>query len=48
MQKTAVVMVERVKKHGMLDKWIKYRKKFKVSDHMTHSHIRNNLKLTVS
>ena len=31
MQKTAVVMVERVKKHVRLDKWVKYRKKFKVS-----------------
>ena len=31
MKKTAVVMVERVKKHVRLDKWVKYRKKFKVS-----------------
>mmetsp|Transcript_8780 Transcript_8780/g.30156 ORF Transcript_8780/g.30156 Transcript_8780/m.30156 type:complete len:101 (-) Transcript_8780:742-1044(-) len=32
MQKTAVVMVERVKKHVRLDKWVKYRKKFKAHD----------------
>ena len=31
MQKTAVVLVERFRKNARLDKWVKYRKKFKVS-----------------
>jgi len=32
MQKTAVVMVERVKRNIRLNKWVKYRKKFKAHD----------------
>ena len=34
MQKTSVVLVERVKKNVMLDKWVKYRKKFKAHDEL--------------
>ncbi|QDZ25427.1 ribosomal protein S17 [Chloropicon primus] len=48
MQKTAVVMVERVKKHGMLDKWIKYRKKFKAHDELGECNMGDEVRIKIS